>query len=118
MSEHNTIYNYKNELIANFRHGVAWSKNPRTRLGEYDNSHIYNNEGEKLAAIVGTTVISENGIELGVVEESEVEIMPGLMSTKRILIVAGQPVGKCIGKREAAAAAIVFLGKQLVQSNS
>ncbi len=118
MSEHNTIFNLRMELIANFRHGVAWSKNPRKRLGEYNRTEILSNDGERLAIIEGTTVYSIGGGMLGVVEESDFELPSGHTITKRVLTIEGQPVGECIGNREAAAAAIYFLGEQLVRSNS
>ena len=44
MSEHNSIYNLKGELVGRLRHGVAWSSPELERLGEYDEEFVYDNE--------------------------------------------------------------------------
>ena len=95
MAEMNTIYDLNGNIIGIFRFGVAWKKEPRERLGEYDD-FVYANDGTMLAKIGDTGVVDIIGDSLGEFKGRE-------------LWVAGKKVGECIGNKGAAAAAIVFL---------
>ena len=108
MSEWNTIYSNTKEIIGIFRHGVAWKKETSERLGEYDETGIYDNNRSQIAKIEGDTVSSMDGKELGKIKEKEIKITPELTGTRKVMLVNGSEVGECIGLKEAAAAAIVF----------
>ena len=94
--EMNTVYNLDDEVIGIFRFGVAWSKNPRVRLGEYDDDFVYSNDGNVLAKIGDNTVMDIIGETIGQFDNYD-------------LLISGKTVGKCIGNIGARAAAIVFL---------
>jgi len=96
MSEWNTIYDTSENVIGIFRHGVAWRKEPRERLGEYDEEAIYSNNSELVAKIVGDKVLDTKGKLLGKIKGKD-------------LYIDDTQVGKFIGKKSAGAAAIVFL---------
>ena len=118
MSEWNTIYNNHKEIVGTFRHGTAWSRLTGERLGEYDKEKIYDNSGAVLANIVEDKVVSVSGEELGRIELRETQITPEVTGSRKILNIKGIAVGECIGCKEAAAAAIVFLGKVLNEKKS
>jgi len=97
MPEMNTIYDLNGDnIIGIFRFGVAWRKEPRERLGEYDDDFVYANDGAVLARISDTGVVDIKGDTIGEFKGNE-------------LWVAGKKVGECIGNKGAAAAAIIFL---------
>lgn len=52
MSEWNTIYDLNDTIVGVFRHGVAWRKEPRERLGEYDDTYIYSKETGTAAIVL------------------------------------------------------------------
>ena len=61
MPEMNTIYDASGKIIGIFRFGVGWSKEPRLRLGEYDEKNIYDNVDNLLANFDGSKVVSTTG---------------------------------------------------------
>ena len=95
MSEWNTIFDTSNEIIGTFRHGVAWCKQSGKRLGEYDESTIYDNNRAVIATIEGDVAFSTTGTEIG-------------RTDGRSLIVGGAIVGSFIGHKHAGAAALVY----------
>jgi hypothetical protein len=96
MSEWNTIYDMDNNVIGIFRHGVAWRKEPRERLGVYDDDFVYNNDTEVLAKISGDSVVDIIGDLIGEIKNKD-------------LYINGKHVGKFIGSKSAGAAALVLL---------
>lgn len=118
MSEWNTIYNNKKEIVGTFRHGIAWSRITGERLGKYDKEKVYDNSGSVLANIVEDKVLSTNGEELGRIKVKKVHTTPEITGERNVLIINGTNVGECIGYHEAAAASIVFLGNVLSEQNS
>lgn len=96
MSEHNSIYNNRNELIGRFRHGVAWSSPNMERLGEYDEEFVHDNEGTMIAKVNDGHVLNIIGEELGYISEKDI-------------FVGNSKVGRYIGLPEAGAAAIAFI---------
>ena len=95
MSEHNSIYNVKGELVGRFRHGVAWSPNME-RLGEYDEEFVQDNEGTMIAKINEGHVLNIIGEELGYISGKDI-------------YVGNSKVGTYIGLPEAGAAAVAFI---------
>lgn len=96
MSEHNTIYDIKGELVGRFRYGVAWSCPSMERLGEYDQEFVYDNEGTMIAKINNTQVLNIVGEELGYISGKDI-------------FVGTSKVGSYIGLSESGAAAIAFI---------
>ncbi len=96
MPEMNTIYDNSNNIVGIFRFGVAWSKEPRVRLGEYDDDFIYDNNTEIVAKIAGDKVLNTIGDTIGYFTEKE-------------LFITDEKVGSYIGNQSAGAAAIVLL---------
>ena len=80
MPEMNTIYDNKNNIVGIFRFGVAWSKEPRIRLGEYDDDFIYDNSTKVVAKIGENEVLDIIGDTIG-------------HFTDRELFLAGEKVG-------------------------
>ena len=96
MSEWNTIYDTSDNIVGVFRHGVAWRKEPKERLGEYDEKSIYSNESELVANIVDDKVVDDKGKIIGRIIGKD-------------LYLAEKKVGKFAGNKSAGAAAIVLL---------
>lgn len=100
MSEHNIIRDSDGKIIGNFRHGVAWTKSPRKRLGEYDaysdQGFVYDNNREKVAQFDDGRVTTLAGEELGRYSGGQ-------------LMVNDEVVGKFNGEAGVAAAAIAFV---------
>ena len=96
MSEWNTIYDVSDNIVGVFRNGVAWRKEPKERLGEYDENSVYANDSELVANIDGDTVLDNKG-----------EIIGRIMG--KDLYLADKKVGKFTGIKSAGAAAIVLL---------
>lgn len=96
MSEHNTIYDLVGTIVGQFRFGIAWSKNPRERLGEYDDEFVYDNDGSMVAKFSDGVVLNIIGEPIGRFENQN-------------LIVNDQIIGKCIGVDGASAAAIALI---------
>jgi len=96
MSETNLIYDLNDNIVGVFRHGVAWRKEPRERLGEYDDDFVYTNDTEMLAKISGNSVVDAIGDLIGEIKENN-------------LYIEGKKVGKFLGSKCAGAAAIVLL---------
>jgi hypothetical protein len=96
MSEHNSIYNLKGELVGRFRHGVAWSSPEVERLGEYDEEFVYDNEGLMIAKVNDGYVLNIIGEELGNISGNKI-------------FVSGFNVGSYIGSPAAGAASIAFI---------
>ena len=107
MSEHNTIYDLKGTIVGHFRFGVAWSKDPRLRLGEYDDAggsgFVYDNDGNMIAKFADGTVLDQIGEPIGTFEGQK-------------LIINGAIVGTCIGSSGASAAAIALIFNQKSES--
>jgi len=96
MAEMNTIYDASDNAIGIFRHGVAWLKSPRVKLGEYDDDFVYDIEGGVLAKFGGDEVLDMIGDTIGKISGKD-------------LYVSGEKVGSFIGSKSAGAAAIVLL---------
>ena len=118
MTELNTIYNSAKKQVGTFRHGVAWSRDPRERLGEYaygDEGAICDNQGKEVARFKDCHVTSLDGTVVGKYVEvpfSEFsgEEVPQLRDSKiKRLEVSGRVVGWCIGNPGSACAAIFFM---------
>jgi hypothetical protein len=66
MAEMNTIYDADGKIVGIFRFGVAWSKDPLVRLGEYDDTGstgcVYDNDRNRL--VVSRRASFECGIQL------------------------------------------------------
>ena len=69
-----------NNIVGIFRFGVAWSKEPRIRLGEYDDDFIYDNSTKVVAKIGENEVLDIIGDTIG-------------HFTDRELFLAGEKVG-------------------------
>lgn len=96
VSEHNTIYDAAGTILGHFRFGVAWSKNPRERLGEYDDKFVYDGDGNVIAEYSEGLVHNVIGEQIGRFENQS-------------LIVNEEIVGRCIGVDGASAAAIALI---------
>lgn len=96
MSEQNSIYNLKGELVGRFKHGVAWVVPDMKRLGEYDEEFVYDKEGSMIAKINEGYVLNIIGEELG-----------NIIGNK--IFVSGCNVGSFIGSPAAGAASIAFI---------
>lgn len=105
MSEANVVYDQAGRIIATAKFGVAWSREPRSRLGEYDygdQGRIYDNH----SAVVGT--FSSEGDVL----DTSGAVIGRVLATSDVafdLVFNGQTTARCIGCRGAAAAALLFL---------
>ena len=100
MPEMNTIYDTNNNVIGIFRFGVAWSKKPWTRLGEYDESQIYDNLRNLVATYDGLIVRNADGNTLGSASNGVIEK-------------DGEEVGKYIGTDITGATALALLFSDL-----
>lgn len=96
MSEHNSIYNLKGDLVGRFRHGVAWSSPSMERLGEYDEEFAYDNNGSMIAKVNDGYVLNIIGEEIGNISGDKI-------------FVSGCNVGSYIGSSAAGAASIAFI---------
>lgn len=116
MSEWNTIYDVSKRIVGIFRHGVAWSKEPRTRLGEYDYGDvgsIYDNDANVVGRFDSGAVTTTAGAVVGrfvKVPFEEFENGTQLQgATITRLDIGDRVVGWCIGNPGSAAAAIFFI---------
>ncbi len=118
MSERNTIYDAAGSIVGSFRHGVAWSKEPRVRLGEYDygdEGSIYDNSGEVVARFNRGCVTTVAGVEVGRFLEVPFTEMSNTADERlngslvKRLEIGSSVIGWCIGNAGAACAAIYFL---------
>ena len=119
MSETNTIYDANWKVVAVFRHGVAWSRLPPARLGEYDEGDegsIVSNDGDRLGSFANGRVLASDGSLVGSYVEAQLPSPPsklpplvGAQSFVKRLEIGQHVVGWCIGKPGAAAAAILLL---------
>jgi hypothetical protein len=96
MAEMNSIYDKSGNQVGQFRFGVAWSKNPRVRLGEYDDDFVYGNDGTVLAKIGETAVVDIIGDTIGSISSNE-------------LFISNENVGTFIGSNCSGAAALVLI---------
>lgn len=96
MSEHNTIYNIKGEVVGRFRHGIAWTSPNMERLGEYDEEFVLDNECTMIAKINDGHVLNIIGEEIGYITGTDI-------------FVGKSKVGSFIGLPEAGAASIAFI---------
>ena len=103
MGEHNSVYDSNGILVGQFRFGVAWSKNPRKRLGEYDDvddvesvGYVYDKDRDVIAKYNDGVVANTIGEPIGSYEDEK-------------LFVNDEVVGSCIGSSGASAAAIALI---------
>ncbi|MEE9338450.1 MAG: hypothetical protein V3U87_10245 [Methylococcaceae bacterium] len=96
MPELNTIYDNSKAIVGTFRHGVAWSRPDKKRIGEYDESFVYDNNTEVLGKISGNVVVDIMGNTIGYISGND-------------LYVSDEKVGSFIGSTSAGCAAIVLL---------
>ena len=96
MSEQNSIYNLKGDLVGRFKYGVAWSSPDMKRLGEYNEEFVYDNKGSMIAKINEGYVLNIIGEELGNISGNKI-------------FVSGFNVGSYIGSPAAGAASIAFI---------
>ena len=79
---------------------MAWTREPRVRLGEYDDAgstgHIYDNDGNVVAHFSDGLVTSPTGEQIGSFSDGHLRI-------------GSSVVGKCVGNSGAAAAALALL---------
>ena len=118
MAEFNTIYDSSKNAVGTFRHGVAWSRNPRQRLGEYDYGDtglIYDNDGKCVAKFEnGRVTASDNGYighhhEVPFAEMSDNAVPLVSDALVKRLQIGERVVGWCIGNPGSACAALLFL---------
>lgn len=118
MSEWNTIYDLDRRIVGSFRFGVAWARNPRQRLGDYDDGaegQVRDDAGRSVARFRDGQVHALDGSPIGCFDEVPFEEFSGDQAAElqgaliKRLVVNGHPVGWCIGKPEAACAAIVLM---------
>lgn len=104
MSEANTVFDLAGRIVATAKHGVAWSRHPRRRLGEYDDGgsgRVYDHQGAVVGHFSGDGRISDsNGAYVGHLDRNH--------HTWRLFIGEKQ-VARCIGCPGAAAAALLLL---------
>lgn len=103
MGEHNLIYDSSRNLVGQFRFGVAWLKDPRLRLGAYDEiddaervGYVYDDDANVVAKYSDGVVLNVLGDPIGKIEDGS-------------LVVNGEVVGTYVGSRGAAAAAIALI---------
>lgn len=105
MAEMNSIYDASGNQIGLFRFGVAWSKDPRVRLGDYDDDFVYDNDGNVLAKICDNVVLDIIGDTIGKITDDEIYI-------------DDKKVGSFIGDKSSGAAALVLLFSRYKVENS
>ncbi len=105
MSEHNTIFDNAKTIVGSFRHGVAWSRPDKERIGEYDEDFVYNNNTEVLGKISDNVVVDIIGDTIGYISGED-------------LYVSDKKVGSFIGKKCAGCAAIVLIFSRYAECNS
>ena len=118
MAEVNGIYDTNKQIVGVFRFGVAWTRDPRVRLGEYDygdGGMIYNNDGNQVAKFEESRVTANDGsyvghyVEVPLAEMSNKESPTLPDSLVKRLQINDRVVGWCIGNPGSACAAIYFL---------
>ncbi|MEO1034295.1 MAG: hypothetical protein AAFX44_01930 [Pseudomonadota bacterium] len=100
MPEMNTIYDSDSKIVGIFRFGVAWSRDPRVRLGEYDDTgpagQVYDNNRNVVARFSDGLVSDLDGNQIGSFMDGQLQIGDSV-------------VGRCIGNDGAAAAALALI---------
>jgi hypothetical protein len=100
MAEMNTIYDADGKIVGIFRFGVAWSKDPLVRLGEYDDTGstgcVYDNDRNEVARYKDGLVSDLQGKQIGSFTKGELRMRDSI-------------VGRCVGNDGAAAAALALL---------
>lgn len=101
MAEMNTIYDSDGKIVGVFRFGVAWARDPRVRLGEYEEDagsagQVYDNNRNVVARFSDGLVSDLDGNQIGRFMDGQLRIGDSI-------------VGKYIGNDGAAAAALALI---------
>src|SRR5262245_31654420 len=107
MSDNNSIRDSTGEAIGVFKLGVCWGRRPRERIGEYNDTAVFDNNGNVVANFDGQSVSKPDGSLLGQI-------------TDNYIIVNGKVIGTFIGTASAGAAglALLFCGIELPPYNN
>ncbi len=108
MSEANTIYDTAGKIVATAKHGVAWSRVPCERLGEYEEGEsgaIYDNLAQIAGRFSSGEIVAQDGSHIGRCVQSE---LPSNAIVKRLYL-GDREVGHCVGSTGAASAVLLLL---------